>query len=483
MKTINLTSGVLIAFLLLPFFAAGQIQQEVRETAPFTGINTSGAISVVVTEGDTFNVVVETEANQLQQIETTVHRDILEIRFTGRNSKGDISAYVTAPVFTSLSVSGASSIKSENTLVSPALSLSGSGASTLNLMVETDLLTTVLSGASNMTIVGSAIKHELNVSGAGLVRGYDLDTEVSNIVASGASNVRVSATSAIDIDASGTSKVSYRGEPLDKKVKVIGVSKVQAVNTTGSTTTTEADTVVVRIGQREVVVTERDQSKTQVKVKKRRYPSFRDNWTGIDLGINGYVGSDNSTDLKGDAALLDLDYAKSVGVNLNLWQQNLILVRGHLGFVTGLGVGWNNFRFADKQVTLEKGPQSLIIHHDSPYEYKKNKLTVTYVNVPLLLEFQTNPNMSPNKFHLAAGINVGMRVSSHTKQMLFIDKNREKFKDHKDFYINPFRYDATARIGWGRINLFASYALNTLFRDGKGPELTPFTAGISLLSF
>jgi hypothetical protein len=407
MKTTYLTNYVLIAALVIPSLAAAQIQQEVRETAPFTGINTSGAISVVVTQGDTYHVAIETEANQLPQVETTVNRGILEIKFTGRSSKGDINAYVTAPVFTSVSVSGASTIESENTLVSPSLTLSGSGASNLNLMVETDLLTSILSGASNMTISGSAIKHELNASGASLIKAYDLDTEASRIVASGASNIRVSAASAIDIDASGTSSVSYRGEPLDKKVKVSGVSKVHAINTSGSTTTSEADTVVVRLGQREVVVTERNDNKAHVKVKKRHYPSFRDNWTGIDLGINGFLGSDNSTDLKGDAAMLDLDYAKSVAVNLNLWQQNLVLVRSHLAFVTGLGVGWNNFRFADKEVTLEKGPQNLIIHHDSPYEYKKNKLTVTYVNVPVLLEFQTNPRTSPNKFHLAAGVNVG----------------------------------------------------------------------------
>ena len=72
---------------------------------------------------------------------------------------------------------------------------------------------------------------------------------------------------------------------------------------------------------------------------------------------------------------------------------------------------------------------------------------------------------------------------SHTKQVYFIDGKKQKDKDFQDFHLHPFRYDATARIGWGRLNLFASYALNSMFKEGKGPELTPFALGIRVVSF
>lgn len=105
------------------------------------------------------------------------------------------------------------------------------------------------------------------------------------------------------------------------------------------------------------------------------------------------------------------------------------------------------------------------------------------VNVPLMLELQTRSHSEFSKFHLAAGVNLGVRLSSHTKQVYKLDGKKDKVKTHEDFYINPFRYDLQARMGWGKINFFASYSLNSLFRDGKGPEVYPFSIGLRILNF
>jgi hypothetical protein len=39
------------------------------------------------------------------------------------------------------------------------------------------------------------------------------------------------------------------------------------------------------------------------------------------------------------------------------------------------------------------------------------------------------------------------------------------------------------RLGYGVIDLYASYALNSMFKKGQGPELYPFTVGINLVNF
>jgi hypothetical protein len=129
-----------------------------------------------------------------------------------------------------------------------------------------------------------------------------------------------------------------------------------------------------------------------------------------------------------------------------------------------------------------------------------------YFNIPLLFEFQTNSYMKKNSFHFAAGMIMGVRLSSHTKKY-YDEWNKDfevtqynpatdsyetvytatspdyaKAKDFDDFYMNPFKWDATARIGWGFINLFATYSVNTLFKEDKGPELYPWTVGITLVN-
>jgi len=54
-----------------------------------------------------------------------------------------------------------------------------------------------------------------------------------------------------------------------------------------------------------------------------------------------------------------------------------------------------------------------------------------------------------------------------------------KDKDRSSFNINAFEYAATARVGYKDVGLFATYSLTPLFESGKGPELTPFSIGIS----
>jgi hypothetical protein len=49
--------------------------------------------------------------------------------------------------------------------------------------------------------------------------------------------------------------------------------------------------------------------------------------------------------------------------------------------------------------------------------------------------------------------------------------------------LNPYKYGARVQIGYGDFNLFAEYDASTLFKDGKGPELYPVTAGITVLGF
>jgi hypothetical protein len=67
------------------------------------------------------------------------------------------------------------------------------------------------SGASTVTLIGSAGRIEGDVSGATSIRAYDFMVKEARLSVSGASNVRVSVNGKLDIDASGASSVRYRG--------------------------------------------------------------------------------------------------------------------------------------------------------------------------------------------------------------------------------------------------------------------------------
>jgi hypothetical protein len=111
--------------------------------------------------------------------------------------------------------------------------------------------------------------------------------------------------------------------------------------------------------------------------------------------------------------------------------------------------------------------------------YEKSKLVNTYLTLPLMLEVQTNKHSKANSFHLSAGVVGGWRIGTHAKYV-YDDGSRQKDKDRRDFYMNPFKLDAIAKIGWGVLNLYATYSLTPMFQKNKGPELYPFSIGICL---
>ena len=113
---------------------------------------------------------------------------------------------------------------------------------------------------------------------------------------------------------------------------------------------------------------------------------------------------------------------------------------------------------------------------------KKNKLVASYLTVPLLLEFNTSQN-ADKTVHLAVGVIGGLRIGSHLKLVKEEGNRESKSKVFDDFNLNPFRYDATVRLGYRNFTVFGSYNMAGLFKDNKGPELYPVTVGLRVIGW
>ncbi len=488
MKKEKMIRFVLFAVILLtPAVLAAQMATEERAAEGFTGIKTSSVFSVYVTLGEPFSVVVEAPEEHMAHIETVVDDNLLSIDYTKQRTRNleDLSVYVTAPGLHFLQAGGASSIQTDDTLRSASLDLRVSGASRINAAAEVDELTTKVSGASRVNLRGEAAMHDLTVSGVSRVNAYDLTTHTSYVKSSGTASARIRVTNTLSAEASGTSKVTFRGNPETTDYQTSGTGSIRSVDI-DRTKNNEKDeeTTVIRIGDKEVVFDSMDSRPLEIRDLKESPAIWLNNWSGFYLGINGYMMPDNSISLDEEVDYMDLEYNRSIQVDLNIWEQELVLARGNnglLGLVSGIGFSWNNYRFSNN-IRLIHGEDELRHYTDTIHDLKKSKLTVSHLNVPVMLEFQHNASGS-NNFHAAAGINAGLRLRSHTKQVFQFDGDRKKDKEYRDYHLVPFRYAAIARIGWGNINLFATYALNSMFRDDRGPELYPFNVGIRIINF
>ncbi len=486
MKTFKLKTAYLAAaFFLLSFSAFSQQVSEIREVNEFSSIDAGSIFKIEYTQQDNYSLEIITEQDFLEKIQTKVSGGILEIDMKGSAKNTEVKVKITSPTLTGIDLRGASSFQSIGSVTADEFNIDLSGATNASLSIETGNLSSEISGASNLQITGKATEHTSELSGAGQLRAADLETQTTRISTSGAAYARVWAADNLVADASGTSKVSFDNQPANQSFNASGMGNINGYTKDDLNTSMQykfdenGDTTRIKLGNRDLIIVDDNEISVTDNKKKK---SFRDNWSGFELGINGYLNPDNTLTMEGDAEYIDLRYEKSVAVNLNLFQQSFPIISNRLGLVTGLGLGWNNYRF-DNQTIIVYDKEGLDFYEDTINNIRKNKLTLTYLNIPLMLEFQTGGSRDIEKFHIAGGMIMGTRLRTHAKYVYDDDGEKRKEKDFKDFNVQPFRFDATARIGWGKINLFATYALNTLFKEDKGPELYPFTVGIRLVDF
>ena len=186
----------------------------------------------------------------------------------------------------------------------------------------------------------------------------------------------------------------------------------------------------------------------------------------------------NNINLPAGASFLELDYAKSLQFGLNLFEKDFHVYKNYVNIVTGLGFDFNHYALQNN-ITLNGDTTYLSAITDSTIDYKKNKLNITYIKIPLMLEFNTSKN--PNKnLHIAVGAEFAYRIHAVTKQKYEANDKHYKIRQRDDFNLEPFRYSAVARIGYNNVTIFANYGLNRLFKKDKGPQVYPFTIGVTV---
>jgi hypothetical protein len=537
MKTLKLTlAGMMLLTLTYTSVKAqtkgnGDVTTQDRQVPAFDAIKVGCAINLIISQGEQQSVKVQTDENLQDRIITKVENGTLNLSCDKVNNATKMDIIVTVVKLSKIDASGASKVTGETTLKSDVFGLYTSGAAKANLNIETGIFNnetsgaannsitlnaktanTEISGAGNMALKGTAEQHNTEVSGAGNLKAFEFITDKTNAEVSGAGNAKIMARKQLKANLSGAGNITYFDKDNIKKIAHQGeyvitfdgmdnvksviideedednaaVERSKNVSDDNDTVTVIVndkkivvitdDSVRVNLGQRDYVI---DDDGVQIH-KHEKKPKFNGHWAGFELGVNGLLNKDMALANPAGYEFLDQNYAKSIAVSINFFEQNVNLISQHLGLVTGMGITWNNYRFSNDNTKLtHEGEFDGFFDTDATKNYEKSKLVVSYLRVPLMLEFQTNSKMKANSFHLSGGVVGAVRIGSHSK----IIYNGNKSKDRSDFYINPFKVDAIAKIGWGVINLYGTYSLTEMFRSNKGPEVYPFEIGITLAAF
>ncbi|MCF8298200.1 MAG: DUF2807 domain-containing protein [Saprospiraceae bacterium] len=476
MKKIKIIAISLFCFLFLNSYSQEDVKTNIapEDFPSFTKIDASGLYNLVIMQGETQDIWVKTSKEYKEgDIKVEVKNDVLKISSKSAGSSANSTISVTYVDLKEIELSGVVNLKNDGVINTDKFKIYAAGATDTKLLVEVKELFVEASGAASVKLDGKADTNTIKASGASNIKAYALETQYTNADISGAADARVNAKKEIKGSISGASDLKYLEAPENIDIKASGTADI-------GISSGKIDTTKFNLGGKELIIIDDDMKKEISKAKKAKSRKKYDgHWDGLDLGLNGYLNSDYNNNLPSTYSFLDLKQEKSWSVGINALEQNFNLIRNHFGVTTGLGFQMNNYRFANN-INLTSDSLTIFGFKDTIHNYTKSKLNVNYFTIPLLFEYQTNNKSRTNSFHIAVGGIFGVKVGSHTKMVYTDGDKKEKTKSRDDFHLNPIKYEATVRIGWGKLDLFANYALSSLFEDGEGPVMYPFTAGISL---
>jgi len=232
---------MLMAGLLFSSFICTQAAEEgssadkkvEREVPRFTKLELSVAANLYLKQGDTQSLVLEGDADKLEDIETVVHGGKLKIKHNKPfhfGSSKRITIYVTMKEIEALSVGGSGRIEAETPIQAEDLELNVSGSGDIHIgQLEASEVESSISGSGDIHLAGNNQVNtlECDISGSGELHASGLEVENAELNLSGSGSCKVYVMEELDVDISGSGKVRYKGEPR-VNASISGSGRVEA---------------------------------------------------------------------------------------------------------------------------------------------------------------------------------------------------------------------------------------------------------------
>lgn len=248
MKKIALS---LIAAFVCIVSANAQTIVKSYPVADFTSISANYIFAVEVTKGDIYTVTIEAPNSFFDLIKVKKHdtnldftlktelpkrlRDLSEkitvritmpslegVELAGASKLSGLGVFTTNGKKFKAELSGASKI-TDLCIEAPSVDIEADGASKVEMNVNTDKVKAEINGASKITLTGNAPTIDMELSGASAADTKNINCDVLEVEASGASRALVFVQNTLKVDLSGASKCEYIG-PEEVNVRIDGIS-------------------------------------------------------------------------------------------------------------------------------------------------------------------------------------------------------------------------------------------------------------------
>ncbi|MFT3824742.1 MAG: head GIN domain-containing protein [Chitinophagaceae bacterium] len=198
----------------------GPVNTETRVVSSFTGIVLKVPGNLYYTEDATQKLELRAQQNILDEIETVVSGNNVEIRFKHHNTsigKHDvINIYAASPAINNLEIKGSGNLYATLPIhpSSIRLAVDGSGNVQVNQLIAGNIDASI-SGSGNIIVnSGSSNSSQARISGSGYIDLLGMEAKTGRAEISGSGTIKLFLQQTLDAYISGSGTVLYKGSPI-----------------------------------------------------------------------------------------------------------------------------------------------------------------------------------------------------------------------------------------------------------------------------
>lgn len=362
-----------------------------------------------------------------------------------------------------LKLEGNAKIKMGNDSIfkTASFSIYADGATKSDLNLDVEKLKAEINGASKLTLDGKATEGKIEVTGASKVNAIGMAFENLDAEANGASKIAATVKNNLKAEASGVSRIEFAGNPKNVDKNVSGASKIEKVNN-------------------DEIDEDSAQVKSEISIKHKKHSNdMTEAFGGFEFGVGTFVTPNMNTTLDPANKYLETNLGSSWRFAINFGDFDLPIIKGYLALTSGFGFSFDHYGFKNKD-TLINGENTKVL------EFKATDATLTTsrlsqfnLTIPVLIKLNSSYNVNDNCFYVATGVIINYTVGNSIYTEYSNNGVEYEKRYSSDFFVNKFRADATLRIGYNHVSVFANFGLVPMFETAKVADTRTMQTGLA----
>lgn len=148
-------------------------------------------------------------------------------------------------------------------------------------------------------------------------------------------------------------------------------------------------------------------------------------------------------------------------------------------FALGAGLRMHNF-YSNGIISDVKADTIVMSPINKDLNYKRSKLGLTYIDIPAEFRLKFKDN-----WKIGIGFKMGIALDSKTKYrgQTVKDGPYRLIKEKRINALEKYTFGPTLRVGYKWVNLYAYYQPSRIFQRDLGPEIYPFSLGITITPY